>query len=103
MLVVAVMYPGADGAPFDHDYYLASHMPLVRRLWEPLGLRSTQVMRGLPAPDGATPAYVVTTLLTFDTMDSFKQAAAQHGTEIFADIPKFSGAAPALLFNETVG
>lgn len=103
MLVIAVMYPGADGAHFDHDYYMAYHMPLLRRLWEPMGLRATQVMRGLMAPDGAAPAYVVTALLTFDDMASFKGAARQHGAEIFADIPKFTNSSPALLFNETVG
>lgn len=103
MLVVAVMYPGGEDIHFDHDYYLAHHMPLVRRLWEPLGLRSTQVMRGCPGPDGAAPAYLVTTLLTFDGMGAFKEAASQHGAEIFADIPRFFAGQPALLFNETVG
>ena len=103
MLVIAVMYPGADGAHFDHDYYMAHHMPLVRRLWDPMGLRAAQVMRGMPAPDGAAPAYIVTTLLTFDDMDAFKAAAGQHGAEVFADIPKFTAGSPALLFNETVG
>ena len=103
MLVIAVMYPAGEGASFDHAYYMETHMPLVRRLWEPLGLASAQVMRGLPGPDGAAPAYVVTTLLTFDSMDGFNAAAAQHGAEVFADIPNFTPAKPALLFNETVG
>lgn len=103
MLVIAVMYPGADGARFDHAYYAETHMPLVRRLWGPMGLQRDQVMRGLPSPDGVAPSYMVTTLLTFDSMDSFKAAAATHGEEIFADIPKFTDASPALLFNEPVG
>ena len=102
MLVVTVMYPGGDGARFDHGYYMETHRPLVRRLWQPMGLQGDKVMRGLPAPDGAAPAYMVTTLLTFDSMDSFKAAAGQHGAEIFADIPRFTEASPALLFNEPV-
>ncbi len=100
MLVVTVMYPGGDGTRFDHAYYRDSHMPLVRRLWEPMGLRDTQVMRGLSAPDGAAAAYLVTTLLTFDSMDSFKSAADQHGGEIFADISTFYDGSPALGFYE---
>lgn len=102
MLMIAVMYPGGDGARFDHNYYMETHMPLVRRLWGPMGLQRDQVMRGLPAPDGAAPAYMVTTLLTFDSMDSFKAAAGQHGAEIFADIPRFTESTPALQFNEPV-
>lgn len=34
-------------------------------------------------------------LLTFGSMDEFKAAAAQHGAEIFADIPKFCGGSPS--------
>ncbi len=100
MLMVSVMYPGGDGAHFDHAYYMATHMPLVRRLWNPMGLQSDQVMTGLPGPDGAPSAYMVTTLLTFDSMDSFKAAAARHGQEIFADIPNFTAATPALQFSQ---
>lgn len=101
MLVITVMYPGTEGTRFDHAYYMETHMPLVRRLWEPMGLQHDQVMRGVAAPDGAAPAYVVTTLLTFDSMDRFKAAAEQHGAEIFADIPRFYDGSPALGFYET--
>lgn len=102
MLIVTVMYPGGESARFDHAYYSNTHMPLVRRLWNPMGLQQDQVTRGVAGPDGAAPAYVVTTLLTFDSMDSFKAAAGQHGAEIFADIPNFYDGSPALGFYETV-
>jgi len=101
MLTIAVMYPGGEGTRFDHAYYNESHMPLVRRLWGPLGLQHDQVMRGQPAPDGAPPAYVTMTLLTFASMDNFKAAADQHGAEIFGDIPNFYDASPALGFFES--
>ena len=100
MLVIAVMYPASGDARFDHAYYMATHMPLVRRLWEPLGLQSDQVLRGQPGLDGAPPAYVVTTLMTFESMDSFKAAVAQHGEEIFADVPRFTAIQPVMQFNE---
>jgi len=103
MLVVTVMYPGGESARFDHAYYAESHMPMVRRLWKPMGLQHDQVARGVAGPDGAAPAYVVTTLLTFDSMDSFKAAADQHGAELFGDIPNFYDGSPALGFYETVG
>ncbi len=100
MPVIAVLYPSANGATFDHDYYMASHTPLVRRLWSPLGLQELTVMRGIPGPDGAAPAFALIAQLTFASMDAFKDAAARHGEEIFADIPKFTNATPVLQFNE---
>ena len=36
MILVTVMYPA--GEAFDTDYYLKTHMPLVRDRWGPHGL-----------------------------------------------------------------
>lgn len=103
MQVVTVMYPSGDGATFDQDYYMNKHMTLVRERWGSHGLSDTKVMRGVPGPDGAAPAYTVMTTLTFGSMDQFKAAAAQHGKEIFDDIPNFTNAKPTLQFNEPMG
>ena len=102
MPVIAVMYPSADGATFDESYYMQTHIPLVRQRWEQLGLTNVAVMRGVPGPDGARPVYTMVALLTFATMDQFQAAAAQHGREIFADIPNFTSASPVIQFNEPV-
>ena len=103
MPVIAVMYPSAGGTTFDETYYLQTHMPLVHRHWDAMGLSGVTLMRGVPGPDGAAPAYVMTALLTFASMDAFKTAAAAHGKEIFADIPNFTSAQPVVQFNETLG
>ena len=102
MMTVAVMYPAAGGATFDHDYYMATHIPLVRRLWEPMGLQEVRVLRGAPAPDGTDPAYTTIALLTFTDPGAFTAAAGRHGAEIFKDIPNFTSGKPVMQFNEVV-
>jgi len=102
MPVIAVMYPSAGGGTFDEAYYVQTHIPLVRRLWEGFGLTNVSMMRGVPGPDGAAPAYMMIALLTFESMDRFASAAGQHGKEIFADIPNFTSASPVIQFNEPV-
>ncbi len=102
MRVIAVMYPSAGGASFDEGYYMQTHIPLVRQRWEPLGLTDVSVMRGVPGPDGTAPTYTAVALLTFGSMDQFQSAAAQHGKEIFADIPNFTNGTPVIQFNEPV-
>jgi uncharacterized protein (TIGR02118 family) len=96
------MYPASPAATFDFGYYMETHMPLVQRLWRDLGLQDARVLRGGPAPDGAAPIYLVMTLLSFASLEAFKDAAAQHGKEIFADIPNFTSAQPILQFNTTL-
>jgi len=102
MLTVAVMYPAAGGAAFDYAYYMANHIPLVRRLWEPMGLQEVRILRGAPAPDGAAPTYILIALLTFTDPDAFTAAAGKHGSEIFKDIPNFTSAKPVMQFNEAI-
>lgn len=103
MLTVAVMYPVEGATTFDHGYYMASHIPLVRRLWEPMGLQEVRILRGVQAPDGAAPTYTTIALLTFSDPDAFTAAAGRHGKEIFRDIPNFTDGKPAMQFNEVVG
>ena len=100
MLALAVMYPDTAEARFDHDYYMQTHIPLVRRLWSPLGLQELTVLRGIAGPDGAAPIYRLVAHLTFASMAAFKAAAAQHGEEIFADVPKFTTIKPVMQFSE---
>ena len=62
-----------------------------------------KVLRGRPGPDGAAPAYRLLALLTFGSMDQFNDAAAQHGKEVFGDVPKFTDATPVIQFNDPLG
>ena len=96
MILVTVMYPGGSGSNFDMDYYLKRHMPLVRERWSPMGLHDATVVKGVGTPDGQPAPYPVMALLKWDTADAFKAAAAEHGEEIFGDIPKFTNVQPAV-------
>jgi uncharacterized protein (TIGR02118 family) len=98
MVVVSVMYP--KGATFNRDYYLKTHMPMVRDRWRAMGLKEDRIFRAVGAPGGGEPPYQVVTLLTFDSLDNFQAAAAKHGGEIFADIPKFTNGEPMVQINE---
>lgn len=100
MILVTVMYP--VGEAFDTDYYLKTHMPLVKDRWGPLGLKSAQAIKGVGKPDGSAPDYQMTALLTFGSMDDFKAAGKAHGKEIFADIPNFTKAQAVVQINDVV-
>lgn len=83
MIRLSVLYPATEGARFDKDYYMASHIPLCR---EKLGdaLKGVSVAFGVSGgmPGSAAP-YVCIAHLDFESMESYQQA--------------FMGAAPALM------
>ena len=47
---VTVSYPSTDTSTFDHDYYLATHIPLMAAAWKPL---TTSVDKGVNGPNAA--------------------------------------------------
>jgi uncharacterized protein (TIGR02118 family) len=100
MILVSVMYPA--GATFDTDYYLKTHMPLVKERWGPHGLKSAQVLRGAAKPDGSAPDYQMIALLTFGSLDDFKAAGKAHGREVFADIANFTDAKAVVQINDVL-
>lgn len=100
MILVTVMYPA--GKTFDTDYYLKTHIPLVRDRWTQHGLKDAKVIKGLAKGDGSAPDYQITALLTFGSLDDFKAAGKAHGPEIFADIPKFTDAQAVVQINEII-
>lgn len=95
MAIVSVLYPNRPGTRFDMDYYTGHHLPLVRRLLEPAGLRRMGYFRPVEA-DPAAP-YLLVATLHFDDMDSLHAALAAHGAETQADIPRFTDAVPVIL------
>jgi len=100
MVLVSVMYPNEPGSSFKQDYYLQTHIPLVRERWNPLGLEDLRLVRGIGTADGSPPPYQVIALLTWRSMEDFQNAARAHGQEIFADIPNFTTVQPVVQISE---
>lgn len=100
---VTVLYPAKEGAKFDMDYYLKSHMPLVGKKWGPFGLKQYYVadLRHTDQP------YSVQATLIWDHADGglqgFKAGGEAHGPEIMGDVVNFSSEQPILLTGGVVG
>lgn len=93
-----VMYP--KGENFDLDYYLATHMPLVRDRWKSMGLKSTQILKGTAAGDGGPAPFQIVAELVWESGKHFQDAVKAHGTEIFGDIPNFTKAQPVVQISD---
>jgi uncharacterized protein (TIGR02118 family) len=100
MVKVSILYPRKDGATFNMNYYLDSHMPMAR---QKLGAacKGVAVEQGLAggAP-GAPPTYAAMGHLLFDSVESFQVAFGPHAATIMADIPNFSTIEPVIQISE---
>ena|SRR5262245_45405094 len=100
MIKVSVLYPQKDGARFDMNYYVTSHMPMVR---QKLGAacKGVAVEQGLAgATPGAPPAYAAMGHLLFDSVEAFQAAFGPHATTIMADIPNYTNVEPVIQISD---
>lgn len=91
MGVVMVSYPAADGARFDREYYVAAHLPLVKRVLTPHGLVAAEAY--FP-DDEASPTLAVAVLRFRDAAARDSALGHPDAGEAFADIPNFTDAQP---------
>lgn len=99
-LSVTVLYPAKEGAKFDMDYYLKSHMPLVSQRWGPHGLKQWYVS-DLRESKGTYS--VQATLIWESGLDGFQKANAEHGAEVMGDVANFSSEHPVIAVGGIVG
>ena len=70
MVLISVMYPA--GATFDQDYYLKTHIPLVKERWTSQGLERSEIVRAAATPDGSPPSFSIMALLSFSSAADFQ-------------------------------
>ena len=65
MIRMSVFYPETEGATFDHDYYVNSHVPLAVEKW---GLSGADIDKGINGP------YVAAVHFTFESLEAMQGA-----------------------------
>jgi uncharacterized protein (TIGR02118 family) len=100
MITVNVLYRNTDSIKFNMNYYLDTHIPMLRKL---LGsaLKGALVQHGIGggAP-GSPPEFAVITVLSFESMDSFQAAFLPHAPAVMADLANFTNEPPSLQFSD---
>ena len=98
MIKLSVMYPKSQDLKFDMEYYLQSHIPMVRRL---IGdrLKGLSVDRAVTGADVPAP-YAAIAHLLFDSVEAMQAALAEHGPTLMADIPKYTNAQAVIQVSE---
>jgi uncharacterized protein (TIGR02118 family) len=95
MIRFSVFYPSTEGANFDHQYYVNSHVPLALKTW---GLDSAEIDKGVDGP------YVAAVHFTFDSMDAMGAALGAPGTaDVMADMANYTTITPVTQTSEIVG
>lgn len=99
MIRVSVLYPTGEGATFDRDYYLNSHMPLTRDLFKSALLKD-EIWSGVSVP-GLPATYEILLHMYFDSLESFA-GLGEHSATLMADVPNYTNTEPVMEIEEGV-
>lgn len=102
MIRITVSYPAAEGARFDHDYYVQQHRRLIQDRLSGVGLIRVEIDRCIADGAGGTPHVVAAAHMFFQSLPEFQAALAQHGAEIMGDVHRFTVIQPKILISAVV-
>lgn len=100
MIRVTVSYPRGEQTRFDHDYYGTSHRRLLLDRLSEFGLERLEIDRCLSDGGGGPPPIVAAAHLIFRTLDGYQKGIGQHGTEIRADVARYTDIRPLVTISE---
>ena len=100
MIRVLVLYPNEEGGRFDYDYYVDTHMAMVKERFGQ-AMKGFQVDKGLSGIDSKSPpSFVVATHIFFDSKEDFEKAFAEHAKALLDDIPNYTNLQPRTQIDE---
>lgn len=93
----SVFYPKTEGATFDRDYYVATHVPLAVSTWG-LDASDAEIDLGIDGP------YEAAVHFTFADQAAMGAALGSPGTgDVMADMANYTTIAPVTQTSEIVG
>jgi uncharacterized protein (TIGR02118 family) len=102
MIRVTGLYRHKPNSEFDFDYYMSTHMPLVKKRLADFGMGDFEVEKGIEAADGQTAPCICIVHIEFPSIDDFKRGFERHGEELSADVPNYTNIAPEMQISEIV-
>jgi uncharacterized protein (TIGR02118 family) len=95
---VNVLYPHHPGAKFDHAYYRATHIPMVREIMKPLDV---VLVEGVATPAGPAP-FVMIAHIQFASLEALQASQTNpRMPELRDDLAKFTDIKPTILIGRT--
>ena len=103
MIRLTALYPNTDGAHFDFEYYINTHLAMARRLLADYGMRGFQVLRCTRKLDGSDADYLCISHVEFESVERMQAGFAAHKAELSTDFAEYTNVVPQVHICESVG
>jgi uncharacterized protein (TIGR02118 family) len=103
MIKVSIFYPNSQESKFNLDYYLAHHIPMLKKQLEPEGLKGVEIEEGIGTPKPGSPApFSVVEHLIFNNYEEMQMALGTHSDMLMADVANFTNTEPFVQINRVI-
>ena len=99
MFCASVAYPITPDGTFDSEYFSQRHIPMFARLLGAACVRC-EIHTNLESHGAPPPLHHAIAYLWVTSSEAFGAVLAEHGPEIYADIPNFTTIEPVRLWSE---
>ena len=96
-----VLYPTENNTTFDHEYYAATHLPIVDKHMGP-HLDDILIVKGLAGGPDVPAGFHTIATMTFKDQAALDSALAAAGPAL-EDIPNFFSGQPQMLIGQVQG
>ena len=93
---MTILYPQADDATFDMDYYTSTHMPMVAKAFG-------DACHGWGAATVTSGNHSAMSWLLIESMDDLNAVTAEHGATFEADVVNYTNLRPEVIIGEVTG
>ena len=103
MIKVSVLYKNSPDAKFDFDYFMNSHVNLLKSVVgdKVASMAVEQGMGGGPAPGSPAP-FIAMAHLYFENMEDFGAAMSSGSETIMNDIPNYTNCEPVIQISQVL-
>ncbi len=103
MIRVTVLYPKKQGTTFNYDYYVKTHMQMVKDQLSSFGLVGVTTDKAVGTMDPNVPApYHAISTMTFETLQGFQESFAKKGEALMGDLPNFTNTSLEVVISEVL-
>ena len=102
MFCLTTRYRNFDGAYFDIDYYINTHVQLIRQRMESRGFLGYEIQRTVLGEADTGPEFLCTFHGYFTSLEAIQEGDELFGEELRADFANYTNISPEVHIGEVV-
>ena len=95
-----VTYPVSSDTKFDYDYYMETHLSIIRKIWGKY-IKNLIIVKGESGGGNKPSPYYIIATIIFETQHDMDRAFSE-GKPIWMDVPNYTNVKPNMMIGNII-